>query len=317
MEISLSDIAKEARALPTFRGDGTTSIITFINEADYLLNLIANPQARGYLERIVMGKIQGDALQVVLHLPEDASWEAVKLKLKNSFGVPEDYFSLKEAANSIPYRHITQYYEELRSVLNKLNLKFKLDDERPEEFKPANNEKSILAKFLFKIPREEEMFLRSKNVCTLEEAYLGLLATNFISKRETQVNLNHNSSNKPNINKNKNINNDQRYNNNNYYNPRYNNNNNYNSRYNNNNIDHNPINPRQERNADYYHNRNNNRSNRNSSFHDNNTNRNNGYNNQNFRRPGPPDSQSIQPMDIDNIETQENFRFSHPRNTYP
>ena len=76
---------------------------------------------------------------------------------------------------------MSQYYNDLSRLLDRLNIKYQLDDSKPIEFNTENNEKSILNKFLNKLPRHDSMYLRIKNVTSMEEAYFELIETGTVN----------------------------------------------------------------------------------------------------------------------------------------
>ena len=80
-------------------------------------------------------------------------------------------------------------------MLNKLNLKYQLDDTKPEEFNALNNEKNMIEKFLNKLPRNDSMYLRIKNVQSVEEAYFELIETGTIASSAPKRKNHHNNMN--------------------------------------------------------------------------------------------------------------------------
>ncbi|CAD7085327.1 unnamed protein product [Hermetia illucens] len=72
-----------------------------------------------------------------------------------------------------------EIFEHLQFNLDKLNLKYKLDNNHPFEFTPTNNESSILEKFLNKIHTNDAMYLRTIPVTSLEQAYSELLLAGY------------------------------------------------------------------------------------------------------------------------------------------
>lgn len=186
--ITVKDVINEARSVPVFKGDGTYELSHFIKEVETLIGMVTDDAAKQYIFRILTTKIQGNAAESVRRITnQNPSWEIIKTQLIKSFGVQETYLKLKEKADSIRFINVSQYYEELIKILDKLNLKYSLDTEKPIDFKPENNEHSILEKFLNKLPRPDSMYLRMKQVNSLEQAYHELLQTGIDSNRETRT----------------------------------------------------------------------------------------------------------------------------------
>lgn len=176
MALTFNDIVKEARSIPVFSGSDTYSLSSYILEVETLLGLVQDEQARSYINRILHSKIQGNAAMTIRRLT-NPTWDQIKLQLIKSFGVAENYLKLKEQADQIPDKNVSQIYSKLALILDKLNMKYSLDPSHPAEFQPRNNKRSILDKFLNKIDRVDSMFIRSRNLNTLEEAYQALVET--------------------------------------------------------------------------------------------------------------------------------------------
>ena len=188
------DLITEARSVPVFRGTDTFELSHFITEVETITGLAQEANLRNYLTNILLTKIQGPAAQSIRRLGT-ATWEQIKTQLKRSFGVQQSYLKLKEEADAVKYVNVSQYYKELIQCLDKLNLKYQLDDTKPEEFSAANNEKSILEKFLNKLPRNDSMYLRIKNVQSVEEAYFELIETGTLASSTPNKNNHHNNMN--------------------------------------------------------------------------------------------------------------------------
>lgn len=187
--IGLKELINEARAVPAFKGDGSYELCHFIQEVETLVRMAPDDATKAYIFRILITKLQGKAATSIRRLMhQTVTWEGVKSQLIKSFGVQETYLKLKEKADSIKFFTVSQYYNELLVVLDKLNLKYNLDSDKPIEFKPDNNESSILEKFLSKLPRSDSMFLRIKGVRTIEEAYHELMQTGLEQNSDVREN---------------------------------------------------------------------------------------------------------------------------------
>lgn len=321
-EINVKDLINDARSVPSFRGDDTFELTNFINEVEAILNSTQDANAKKYLQNILTSKIQGPAAVAIRRI-QDNTWDSIKNQLKKSFGVRESYLRLKEEADSIKFHTVSQIYSDLSKILDKLNLKYKLDDSKPIEYEIKNNENSILEKFLGKIQRVDSMFIRQKNVTSLEEAYFLLLETGISPNNQNnkhnfksyQNNNNYRSNNSGNASNNvRNFNNrTNNYNNhssnrnsdynhrNNNYNNNYNyNSNNYNRNFNNNRFNNNSIQSRNSANNNY------NNNNRQSGISRN-------YSSRFNRLPEPMEVDLNHTEQENQTNSQENFRFE-PRN---
>lgn len=345
--ITVKDIINEARAVPAYRGDGTYELSHFISEVETLIGMVTDNAAKQYIFRILTTKIQGDAAVSIRRIQtQNPDWETIKKQLIKSFGVQETYLKLKEKADSTRFINVSQYYEELSKILDKLNVKYNLDVEKPIDFKPKNNEISILEKFLNKLPRSDSMYLRIKQVDSLEQAYHELIQTGIDTSVEPRnKNQTHKNSlpNQPNRFHNNSVNNNTRDPNRNHNN-NYSNNNRRNSR--NPNGNHTNFHPNNGRNQNQYYSNNSDRmnnSNTNTNFYPNsgrNQNQRNPNNSERFNnnhtntnmgnsqnnRPnntGGNDPQSRQfltnnqtvPMEVDHVEIEGNFQ-SEPREAH-
>lgn len=302
-ETTLRDIIKEARNVPAFTGDNSYPLSAFIKEFETLVGMVTDENQKTYISRILYGKIQGDAATSIRRLL-NPSWIEVKNQLIKSFGVSESYLNLKEQADHTNSRNVSELYFKLKKILDKLNLKYHLEAESPYEFAPHNNEKSILEKFLNKIDRVDAMFIRTKNIQSLEEAHQALLQTNIkihdknFYQNKNQVNRNFDNNKLPSfVNNyrgtknvdgwNSNSNNNQSWS--------FNNNNNYRGR----NFDNRYLNSRHYRPSGHY--------------------RNNFSGNFSNRFINNSQKTNVEPMEIDhnNILQTQNFHLTRQPPSYP
>jgi hypothetical protein len=322
-QITFRDVIIEARSVPVFDGSDTYSLYSFIKEVESLLDILTEDTQKNYVTRILLGKIQGPAAAAVRRL-DSTTWNDIKEQLIKCFGVTESYLDLKEKADNINSKNVSELYHSLSNILDKLNHKYQLDEEKPIEFQPKHNEISILNKFLNKINRVDAMFVRTSQIKTLEEAFQALKNTG-ITLSDPQRNSNSprasNSSTKnynPNFKRNFQSNSNQtsggntrsyfNYNRNNNHN--FHNNNNYNNNYNRNYNNHN------------FHNNNNHNNNYNRNSNNSGTfsrnNRQNNYNN-NYTYNQRNQQSAPEPMEVDNIDLNitENFHPSPQTPHYP
>ncbi|XP_055383292.1 uncharacterized protein LOC129613316 [Condylostylus longicornis] len=193
---------------------------------------------------------------------------------------------------------------ELALRAEELNYKYQLDTLKPIDYKPTCNESSILEKFLSKINRNDSIYLRTKNVKSLEEAYNELLQTGItVSRNNSSVNARSTRSNS------------------NFQNSNYSRGNNYN----NNNNFHNNSNSFQNNNRDRYNNydchgyrsqfsNNNNNDRGNRSQNNRNFFSNNNQINRNFFSNNSRNSQNFFPNDT-NTNRNTNFDNNRARNS--
>lgn len=324
--LTFKDVISEARAVPMFTGSDAFSLTAFLREAETLCELVTEPVSKAYVTRIILSKIQGEAAVAIRRLL-DPTWIQIKSQLIKSFGVNESYLNLKEQADQMNCRNVSQLYNLLSALLDKLNLKYVLDSSKPLEFQPSNNEKSILEKFLNKINRVDSMFIRAKNIATLEEAHQALLGTGILISDRSSVRdvrdanrfqtrrNNFENNRRPFDTKNQNTNNFTNNNRNsnqipnrNSGNFRYENNRNHNQNFNtgNNNYQRPSFNP--NFNSNFNRNSGNFRNNYSGNF----ANR-NPFNNRNNNIANP------EPMDVDHnfMENSENFQLDHRTPNYP
>ncbi|CAD7087817.1 unnamed protein product [Hermetia illucens] len=168
--LTFSEVIREARAVQPYTGKDGFQLYDYINEVENVVRLAVEGPQKEHVAQILMSKIQGKAAAVVRRL-NDRNWENMKVLLTNTFGVKETYLQIKEDADRIQSKSAKEIFEHLQSNLDKLNLKYKLDNNHPFEFTPTNNESSILEKILNKIHRNDTMYLRTIPVTSLEQAY--------------------------------------------------------------------------------------------------------------------------------------------------
>lgn len=321
MAITFKDALQEARSIPEYRGDDKFDLVNFIAEVETVMNLIGDGAQKSYIQRVLISKIQGKALMEIRKI-EDKTWDKIKERLKEAFGVEEKYNSLINKVNEVRSSNIDTLYIELENILNKINTKYHLDDTKPTEFRPERNESFILSKFRDSLPEYFNVLLTMKNVKTLRESYNLIKAnsnTNFNSNvhenrnrfRQNNFRSNYQNQTYPNRSPNSQVN---QYNNNrnhnsqtnhnpneNNSNPSQNNQQNNNQQNNTQQVNSNPFNNNYRRNNFY---RNNNRSGnfsqntRNSQNHSNQT-----RNSRNSRQ---------EPMEVD----EENFHLQASKRNY-
>lgn len=184
--LSTNEVLKDAQRIHEFRGDKTFALTSFLREVDTIFLLVqSNPNAKEYIyQRIILNKLQGEALDVVRTLGINPKWEDTKEALIANFGVKETYHQLYQEAFSARNYCIVSYFKYLREILCKLNEKYEYDNEKPVEFSPANAEKIILKTFLNNIDVNLASVVINRNITKLRDAY-NLLEREGLIRNET------------------------------------------------------------------------------------------------------------------------------------
>lgn len=171
--ISVNDVLKDAQRINVFRGDNTFALTSFLREVDTILGLVQNDAgAREYIyKRVVLNKLQGEALHVLRSLGPNPVWSETKKALIQNFGVKESYHQLYQEAFGAKNHGISNYYSLLLSILCKINEKYEYDPDKPSEFSPENSEKIILRTFLNNIDVNLASVVINRNVSKLRDAY--------------------------------------------------------------------------------------------------------------------------------------------------
>ncbi|CAD7078618.1 unnamed protein product [Hermetia illucens] len=151
--LTFSEVIREARAVQPYTGEDGFQLYDYINEVENVVRLAVEGPQREHVAQILMSKIQGKAAAVVRRL-NDRNWENMKVLLTNTFGVKETYLQIKEDADRIQSKSAKEIFEHLQFNLDKLNLKYKLDNNHPFELTPTR-----LEHFLNKINRNDAMYL--------------------------------------------------------------------------------------------------------------------------------------------------------------
>lgn len=180
--IPISDLMKEAANIKAFRGTNDYDLSSFIREVEMILPLFRdNPAIQEYVfQRNVINKIQGAALQAIRTLGPHPTWERTKQELVKNFGVRETYHNLHYQAINTKNYYVSDYYEKLKCILDKLNTKYEFDLNKPIEFSPRINEGVILKIFINGINPNYSSIILSRNIQNLREAYYTLEETGML-----------------------------------------------------------------------------------------------------------------------------------------
>lgn len=271
------------------------------------------------LRIVLKEKIQGDAKTCIQRLGDGVTWPQVKTELKSQFKPRTSYRRLFDQVRNVKVGNLRELFNIVRSVNFKLNELYEFDDNRPPNYTPENNDRTLVD--ILKDMLSGSYRVNVRNNMTLNEVFnvfdeLGLLDENDVIhynfRKNNKNNHNHN-------NHNPHRKDFKRYENDRHPDPHYNNNN-FNTQ--NNNLNNQsgqfrrPENFRQERN---FHN--NNRpgqfNNRSGQF---NNRQNHLPNNSGQFRQGQNNNQNneVVPMEIDNLQHQDvNFTDQPQEEDYP
>lgn len=158
------------------------------------------PDAKQYIyQRIIINKIQGEALHVLRTLGANPNWEDTKQALISNFGVKQSYHQLYQEAFEAKNNCIVSYYKYWRDILCKINEKYEYGVDKPLEFSPTYAKKIILKTFINNIDVNLASVIINRNLTKLRDAFNLLenegLIRNKFEERKTNVdrsNKNHN-----------------------------------------------------------------------------------------------------------------------------
>lgn len=197
--LSINEVLKDAQRIHEYRGDDTYALTSFLREVETVFLLVqSQPDVKNYIyQRVILNKLQGEALHVVRTLGTNPCWEEVKEALISNFGVKESYHQLYQEAFAAKNYGIVLYYNCLRNILCKINEKYEYDNEKPLEFSPIYAEKIILKTFINNINVNLASIIINRNVSKLREAYNLLERENLIRNddEKKKINLNQNNRN--------------------------------------------------------------------------------------------------------------------------
>lgn len=190
--LSVDDIMKDAQRIREFNGDGSYALTSFIREVDTVLPILdGQPQVKNYvLQRIIINKIQGAALDAIRTLGTNLTWDTIKAELINNFGIKESYHQLYHKALAAKNYNVRDFYISLKIILSKLNEKYAYDEHKPSEFNPQNNEVIILRTFLDNIDPNLSSVVISRDIKNLREAYNILETSGLIRIKSNNFNFN-------------------------------------------------------------------------------------------------------------------------------
>lgn len=332
MAITVAELIKESSKIKEFWGNSQYSLTSFIREVEIFLPHFVGTAVEQYiLQRNVINKIQGPALQAIRTLGPNVTWDNIKAELIRNFGVRDTYYSLHHQALSLRNNNVSDYFYNLKEILDKLNTKYEFDYEKPVEFSPSANEAMIVKIFINGLDPNLASVVISRQTNNLRDAYYILEETGLIQinkNKYNRQNTNNKNYNNNNFNRQTSNQNDQtrhRHDNNHYNHRNYNNNsgqfrNNNNNNYNNYNNSgqyrnqnrnysgqyKNPFNQNRNNSGQFKNNSNNNNNNNNGNNYNN-----NGYNNNNNNQRQNNNNQT--PMECDHVQqAKEEVNFHSP-----
>lgn len=200
--LSMNDLLKDAHRIHEFRGNDEYALTSFLREVDTLFLLVqGQPDVKQYIyQRIIINKIQGEALHVLRTLGANPNWEETKQALISNFGVKQSYHQLYQEAFEAKNNCIVSYYKYLRDILCKINEKYEYDVYKPIEFSPTYAEKIILKTFINNIDVNLASVIINRNLTKLRDAFNLLenegLIRNKFEERKTNVDRSNKNNNK-------------------------------------------------------------------------------------------------------------------------
>ncbi|XP_049315756.1 homeobox protein 2-like [Bactrocera dorsalis] len=185
-----SELIKEASRIKEFTGKDY-DLSSFIREVELILPLFNNNIAmqRFIFERYVKNKIQGPALAAIRTLGQEATWPEIKEEPIKNFGIKETYHNLYHQAVNLRNYNVSNYFYNLRNILDKLNTKYEQDNNKPPEFNPSINESLILKTFLNGIEPNLASIIYSRNITCLRSGYYLLEETGMVKRYDGRPNL--------------------------------------------------------------------------------------------------------------------------------
>lgn len=171
--LSMNEVLKDAQRINEFRGDDTFALTSFLREVETIFDLVETvPDAKAYIfKRVILNKVQGEALHVLRTLGLNPTWEELKATLISNFGVKETYHQLYQEAFAQKNNGIVSYFKSLSNILCKINEKYEYDTEKPLEFSPAYAEKIILKTFINNIDVNLASVIINRNITKLRDAF--------------------------------------------------------------------------------------------------------------------------------------------------
>lgn len=188
LTIAVTELIKEASRIKEFRGDKSYDLSAFIREVELILPLFNEnrPLQEFVFQRYIRTKIQGAALNAIRTLGQSPSWTTIREELIRNFGIKETYHNLYHQAISTKNNNVSDYYHNLRNILDKLNTKYDQDNNKPVEFSPGVNESIILKTFLNGIDPNLASIVYSRNKNSLRDAYYLLEETGMLRKYDNK-----------------------------------------------------------------------------------------------------------------------------------
>ncbi|XP_017476322.1 PREDICTED: uncharacterized protein LOC108366422 [Rhagoletis zephyria] len=168
------DPLKFINRMGEYNGSSAAELVQFVTKVEFLINSMSSysVQSRKFVVLQIRDKIVGKVNTTLLRYSIDnTSWEDKKRILVENFSERNTFLQLREIAERIQHKYITQTYNELSSILTRMNNKYHLSEEKPIDRKPECNEEAILNLFKEKIPISAASIIISRDIKTLFEAY--------------------------------------------------------------------------------------------------------------------------------------------------
>lgn len=166
-------ILMDAQRIHKFSGNGNYALSSFLREVETVISYLqSDAKATQYVQqKIVLKKLEGEALRIAETLGPKPSWEATKSALISNFGVKQTYQQLFQDALAAKNDDIVSYLNYLKHILNRINEKYEYDIKKPIEFNPSNIDKLIFKIFLDNIDENLAFIIVSKGIIKLSDLF--------------------------------------------------------------------------------------------------------------------------------------------------
>ncbi|XP_037925641.1 putative uncharacterized protein DDB_G0282499 [Hermetia illucens] len=146
LELSTDQILNRFSHVKTFTGQGSYTLMEFINGVENIISLCSNNEylIRHGLIIIIKEKIQGEAKRCIQRLGENVTWDAVKMELRANFRPRKSYKKLMDECRSLKVSTPRELFDNFRVICNSLNELYEFDDNKPTNYSPENNNKNLV-----------------------------------------------------------------------------------------------------------------------------------------------------------------------------
>lgn len=115
-------ICREVRFMSTFTGTGDITINAFISSVEYYLSTTSNEELKKCITRTIFyEKIQGEAKNTVINIPNPDNWAAIKLILKTRYRPDTEPSEIYKRINNLRVNSVSELAIEIQSIKYKCN----------------------------------------------------------------------------------------------------------------------------------------------------------------------------------------------------